>query len=172
MGPLCKSLLFVFHPPVQSPLFQTETMPKLSSIIKSPSSYKLADFDVKCNSPAFFFFHIRKWITLCLAVQTLHHTVCMISEERKYRAFSSHRNVPLELLFGRKYNGTSKLDIPVLRMWLQKKLGESCGSTFNFELIDSTSQPSRFRMRKQRAVCCQTNGWYYKPKTQCYYHTL
>jgi len=54
MGPLCKSLLFVFHPPVQSSLFQTETMPKLSSIIKSPSSYKRADFEVKCNSPAFF----------------------------------------------------------------------------------------------------------------------
>lgn len=54
MGPLCKSLLLVFHPPVQSTLFQTETMPKLSSIIKSPSSYKLTDFDVKCNSLAFF----------------------------------------------------------------------------------------------------------------------
>lgn len=56
MGPLCKSLLSVFHPPVQSPLFQTESMPKLSSIIRSPSSHKLTDFDVKCNSPSFFFF--------------------------------------------------------------------------------------------------------------------
>jgi len=44
----------------------------------------------------------------------------MISEERKYRAFSSQRNVPLELLFGRKYNGTSKLDVAVLHMWLKK----------------------------------------------------
>lgn len=42
----------------------------------------------------------------------------MISKDRKYKAFGSQRNIPVEILFGK--NRTSKLDIPVLHVWLQK----------------------------------------------------
>lgn len=111
MGPLSKSLPFAFHPSVQSYPFQIETMPKFSSIIKSPSSYKLADFDVKCNSTASF--SHKKVNYAIYKVQTLCYTVCMISEDRRYRIFSQKTTttkVPLELIFGSKYKRTRRLE--------------------------------------------------------------